>query len=558
MFKQKDIFLITTIPEIAMKGVTTPVFIVLAVSLIFPLMFGVAYSFGLTGSEDAALTASTYLSFFQNSYLVEFKLLLYRALSASVLSLIISIPCAYWVCSLSRNKQHIALAVIIAPWIINELLRAFGWYLTLSPDGWLSKTYELISGERLYSLRFNRYSTLLALYSSVLPASIFCIYLVLPKRGDTTWFAINELSDCFNRIRLSVTQSSRSGFLLAFVFSFLFSFFSYAESKFLDGPTQSSIKEIISSVIYLGVDYALAFTFFVFISVLAFLVFFITLCWGLMPKMVYIIQNTNFFSKKIFFKRQEYFSFTIFLIFLINIAILYLPMLAICTEAFMSSHGFSLHNFRELFSSKHMALALYNSLSMAIIVAITSTCLSFFLGLMAFNQKLLKILFIFLAFLFVLPGDSFSLSLMAIANFFGNFQSGVAVTLLAQILWVLPYSTSTIIASNLLIKKNIILSSVEVIGRPGLIALNVIFRNNKGVLTGVFLFNTMLALNESVRSFYLLGNTVTISNLINSNLNHGFLQDDRSIFALLFLLIFSSLFSTFIYFSLFKLPKTLE
>lgn len=65
---------------------------------------------------------------------------LWLAVSATVVTLLLALPVAYWLARLSSKWKPIMLLLVILPFWTNFLIRIFAWKTLLHPEGWIQKS----------------------------------------------------------------------------------------------------------------------------------------------------------------------------------------------------------------------------------------------------------------------------------------------------------------------------------------------------------------------------------------------------------------------------------
>lgn len=122
----------------------SPLLIIMAVFFVVPLSRSVVISFfqftGPGGYDSSHLTIANYKAFFiSHFYLGILWRTFFISVTVTILCVVIGYPVAYFMSQLSGRKQQIYMFVYLAPWLINVVVKAFGWTLILSPSGYINR-----------------------------------------------------------------------------------------------------------------------------------------------------------------------------------------------------------------------------------------------------------------------------------------------------------------------------------------------------------------------------------------------------------------------------------
>lgn len=110
------------------------------------------------GVGQYALSPANYLTFLNEPlYLVTFARTAVMSILATIITLIIGFPVAYYIAKMARGKlQPILFVLCLVPFWVSELVRTFGWMILLRETGIISSLLQwlgLVSGpvELLYN-----------------------------------------------------------------------------------------------------------------------------------------------------------------------------------------------------------------------------------------------------------------------------------------------------------------------------------------------------------------------------------------------------------------------
>src|SRR4051812_48959928 len=124
----------TSSDRISSRPLVTAVGMIYSLAVAAPLVAAVALSFSPFDAAKSHWSLEGYKAVFGGGRLQQLAHLADRAFIVTLLACLISVPAAFWI----RQRPKAALmvlAALIAPWLVSDMLRAFGWQLLLSPDG---------------------------------------------------------------------------------------------------------------------------------------------------------------------------------------------------------------------------------------------------------------------------------------------------------------------------------------------------------------------------------------------------------------------------------------
>ncbi|MBD9372720.1 ABC transporter permease [Rhizobium sp. ARZ01] len=115
------------------------------------------------------------------SYLVIFLRSVAQAAVTMLLSLLLGLPVALWIASLSRTGRDIMLLLITIPFWTNLLVRNYAWLIILREDGWVAQAVNALSPFGPVQLLYNDVAVAIGLTYSFLPFMILPLYTVFEK-----------------------------------------------------------------------------------------------------------------------------------------------------------------------------------------------------------------------------------------------------------------------------------------------------------------------------------------------------------------------------------------
>lgn len=528
---------------------------------VLPIVFAAVLSFCSLDPNGAFHFGSLdgYRALVGGGRLGEVRKILLRSAVVTLVTMFIAVPAAFWVARVRRKGiQTIILVILVAPWLVSDMLRAFGWQLLLSPDGPVGTALSFVLGvDHSLNLRYRFSAVLFGLVSSMLPAGVLSVLAAIPDRDRTEWLAAAELGRPRHTFALMAFGRARLGVFLGACFVFVLSSFSSAEARFLDGPTQTSVQTVAASLANDGVPSLLAFgsalVGFVLLACVAAVSAYFLLARPVRPRKrgeraptpqapLSLECSGNHAIVTIFAATLDAAARYLPPCAVFTAAVLCSsPLLAVSVEAFRQLGPAGMHwtfgNFQLMLSSDQLVQALLNSLGVAAAVALIATTMAFLLSLVVWDRAMQRWVVVVLTSLVLLPGDSYAISLFQMLKVFGRAQGGWALVVLAHVLWSVPFATGTLVLANRRLGVHTLQAALEYGNGPIEVIIRFVGRINLGRIAGVAALAGTLSLNEYVRSSYLGASLVTVSNEVHGRLTSGLLPENRGVFAAEFLIV---------------------
>lgn len=220
----------------------TPLLAIMIVFFVVPLSRAVLLSFfhftapGVYDSSHLTidnyrtfLTSAYYLGILQRTFLV--------SMSVTVLCIIIGYPVAYFMMQLSGRKQQLYMFCYLAPWLINVVVKAFGWTLILSPAGYVNTLLmDLGIIDSPLKLIYNNFAMIVGLTHGELVFAIMPMLASLVAMNPELRAAAADLGASRLRTFLRITLPlSLPGIVAGSVFVFTMSMAAYTTPALLGG-----------------------------------------------------------------------------------------------------------------------------------------------------------------------------------------------------------------------------------------------------------------------------------------------------------------------------------
>lgn len=220
-----------------------PLFLLLGALYVFPITRAIYLSLG---GDDPTL--AHYTNFFSTGVYVHVLWnTVLTALLVTLACLVIGYPIAYFLASTSRMSRNIVFAVVLAPWLVSELVRNFSWLIILQSGGVLSQVQRAagFSGDPVIEA-----GTFAAMFIGMiyvqLPLAILPIYAVIQRLDLSLLTVATSLGGRPHQvIRTVLIPLSLPGIMAAAVLTFLTSLGFYITPMLLGGPSDLFMANLI-------------------------------------------------------------------------------------------------------------------------------------------------------------------------------------------------------------------------------------------------------------------------------------------------------------------------
>jgi spermidine/putrescine transport system permease protein len=228
-------------PRVGPLGLTLPAVLGLLLFFVAPLAAFVLYSFLTAGlfSVSGPLTLDAYrqaVSSGVNGTLAVNSLVV--GIAAAGVTLLVSLPIAYWLRYAAGRWQTLVLFLITATLFASYLVRIYAWRSILGENGLLNSGLERIGliDEPLSFLLYNRFSVTVALVHIFLPYVVLVLYAgLLPLTPALLESAEDLGANAWTRWRRVILPLVAAPAATAFLFVFVLSAADYVTPQFLGG-----------------------------------------------------------------------------------------------------------------------------------------------------------------------------------------------------------------------------------------------------------------------------------------------------------------------------------
>ncbi len=227
------------------KGLlNTPYFIWSAAFIVIPLLFVVYYSF--FDLDSGKLTLDYIKVFFTDPiYLKAFGISLLYSVVATVISLVIAYPFAYFLSRKAPSSQKVQMILIMLPMWMNMLVRTYSWANILETNGIINKFLGLFGAEPVTMLGTGG-AVILGMVYNYLPYMILPIYTGMSKIGKPLLEAAEDLGcNGFEKLKRVIMPLSFSGVISGIIMVFVPSISTFFISQKMSGGKVMLIGDII-------------------------------------------------------------------------------------------------------------------------------------------------------------------------------------------------------------------------------------------------------------------------------------------------------------------------
>ena len=214
-----------------------------------PLLIIIAYSFlkkGLYGGVELQFSLQAYSEMANPTLLKVAARTLWVSLVATVLTILIALPCGY---SIARSKnQAIRLFLVIVPFWTNFLVRVYAWISILGNEGFLNHALRFLGFRpEGYQFLYNQGAVILVLVYMYLPYAILPLFSTIDKFDFTLLEAARDLGATRMQSYLKILLPNiKGGIVTAILFTFIPIFGAYAVPLLVGGKDSYMLGNVIA------------------------------------------------------------------------------------------------------------------------------------------------------------------------------------------------------------------------------------------------------------------------------------------------------------------------
>ena len=190
-----------------------------------------------------------------SEYKEEFGLSILYAFFATLITLFLAYPMAYFMIKLKISSQRMLMMIVMIPMWMNFLIRTYSWITILANKG-LINTFLTSIGLQPLKLLYTPGAVILGMVYDFIPYMILPIYSVMSKLDNSLLNAADDLGcNAFNRFRRVILPLTRSGIISGITMVFVPSVSTFYISQKLGGNKTMLIGDIIEYFYNTGPNY---------------------------------------------------------------------------------------------------------------------------------------------------------------------------------------------------------------------------------------------------------------------------------------------------------------
>lgn len=230
--------------------VAAPYIVWSAIFIIVPLILMIYFAFTDT---DGGFTFANISEI--GKYKTAFLISIVYAAAATVITLILAYPMAYFMTKLKISSQRMLMLIVMIPMWMNFLIRTYSWITILSNTG-LINSFLGKFGIGPLKLMYNPGAVILGMVYDFIPYMILPIYSVMSKLDKSLLEAAEDLgSNAFTKFRRVIFPLTRPGIISGITMVFVPSVSTFYISQKLGGNKTMLIGDAIEYLFNLGPDY---------------------------------------------------------------------------------------------------------------------------------------------------------------------------------------------------------------------------------------------------------------------------------------------------------------
>jgi spermidine/putrescine transport system permease protein len=218
--------------------------------LVLPVGLVLAYSFFQRGTYGGVVydwTLDNYERALDGLYLRIFWFSLRVALEATVVSLLIGFPVAYFIATRSPRWRTALLVVVILPFWTSLLIRTYAWIVLLNDEGLVNRVLRetgLVGSP--VRLLYNEFAIVVGMVSTYLPLMILPIYAAIERLGPELGEAAADLgASAWKRLWTVLVPLTLPGIAAGCIFVFVPSLGNFLIPDLLGGGQRQMVGNLI-------------------------------------------------------------------------------------------------------------------------------------------------------------------------------------------------------------------------------------------------------------------------------------------------------------------------
>jgi spermidine/putrescine transport system permease protein len=218
--------------------------------LVLPVGLVLAYSFfqrGVYGGVVYDWTFDNYRRAFDSLYLRILWFSVRVAVEATVVSLLIGFPVAYFIATRPARWRTVLLVLVILPFWTSLLIRTYAWIVLLNDEGLVNRVLRgtgLVDGST--RLLYNEFAIVVGMVSTYLPLMILPIYAAIERLGPELGEAAADLgANAWRRLWTVLVPLTLPGIAAGCIFVFVPSLGNFLIPDLLGGGRRQMVGNLI-------------------------------------------------------------------------------------------------------------------------------------------------------------------------------------------------------------------------------------------------------------------------------------------------------------------------
>jgi len=228
---------------------TTPITLWVSLFFVVPVVIVFLYSFmrkGLYGGVERGFSLEAYRALLNPVFGQVALTTLWISFISTALTLVLALPCGYYMARSSRKNLLVMLIVI--PFLTNFLIQIYAWIAILGNNGFLNDLLARLGLTRNYvQFLYSKTAVIVVLVYSYLPYAILPLYSTIEKFDFSLLEAARDLGATHRQsLRRVLLPNIRGGIVSALLFTFIPTFGAYAVPQLVGGKDSYMLGNIIA------------------------------------------------------------------------------------------------------------------------------------------------------------------------------------------------------------------------------------------------------------------------------------------------------------------------
>ena len=230
--------------------IASPYIVWSAIFIIVPLIIMMYYAFTDANGVFSIANIATL-----GKYKKAFGISILYALIATVITLLLAYPMAYFMTKLKISSQRMLLLIVMLPMWMNFLIRTYSWISILANTGLINSFLNKL-GIGPVQLMYTPGAVILGMVYDFIPYMILPIYSVMSKLDKSLLEASEDLGcNAFEKFKRVILPLTRPGIISGITMVFVPSVSTFYISQKLGGNKSMLVGDAIEYLFNLGPEY---------------------------------------------------------------------------------------------------------------------------------------------------------------------------------------------------------------------------------------------------------------------------------------------------------------